>query len=87
MEAVEVLWKPDDQGARLLELTSNDADTKEAPLRRDVRSLGRLLGDVIREQVGDALFDAVEELRQTATINPSKLEKNTPLKFGASSHT
>lgn len=64
MEAVEVLWKADDQAARLLELTSNDADTKEAPLRRDVRSLGRLLGDVIREQVGDALFDAVEELRQ-----------------------
>ncbi len=36
---------------------------KEAPLRRDVRSLGRLLGEVLKEQVGDKLFSAVEELR------------------------
>jgi phosphoenolpyruvate carboxylase len=32
-------------------------------LRRDVRSLGRLLGEVLKEQVGDNLFAAVEELR------------------------
>src|SRR5206468_9948622 len=32
-------------------------------LRRDVRSLGRLLGEVLKEQVGDELFAAVEELR------------------------
>src|SRR5688572_23445365 len=42
---------------------AND-ERKEAPLRRDVRSLGRLLGEVIREQEGDELFDAVEQLRQ-----------------------
>ena len=57
------LWSVDDQSARLAELTSKDRDLKEAPLRRDVRSLGRLLGEVLKEQVGEQLFSAVEELR------------------------
>ena len=57
------LWNVDDQAARLAELTSHDSDVKEAPLRRDVRSLGRLLGEVLKEQAGDQLFSAVEELR------------------------
>jgi phosphoenolpyruvate carboxylase len=57
------LWNVDDQAARLAELTSQDRDLKEAPLRRDVRSLGRLLGEVLKEQVGDDLFSAVEGLR------------------------
>ena len=57
------LWNVDDQTARLAELTSRDRDLKEAPLRRDVRSLGRLLGEVLKEQVGDKFFSAVEELR------------------------
>ena len=57
------LWKVDDQAARLAELVTNDRDLKDAPLRRDVRSLGRLLGEVLKEQVGDELFAAVEELR------------------------
>jgi phosphoenolpyruvate carboxylase len=57
------LWNVDDQAVRLSELTSHDSDLKEAPLRRDVRSLGRLLGEVLKEQVGDELFEAVEELR------------------------
>ncbi len=35
-------------------------------MRRDVRSLGMLLGQVLREQAGDALFSEVEELRQIA---------------------
>jgi phosphoenolpyruvate carboxylase len=58
------LWRSDDQAARLAELIAIDEQQKEAPLRRDVRSLGRLLGDVIREQEGDELFEAVEQLRQ-----------------------
>jgi phosphoenolpyruvate carboxylase len=57
------LWNVDDQAARLAELISQDRDLKEAPLRRDVRSLGRLLGQVLKEQVGDRFFSAVEELR------------------------
>ena len=42
------LWNVDDQAARLAELTSQESDLKEAPLRRDVRSLGRLLGEVLK---------------------------------------
>src|SRR6266487_2299201 len=59
----EPLWKVSDQAAMLAELTSHDSDLKEAPLRRDVRSLGRLLGEVLKEQAGDELFQAVEGLR------------------------
>ncbi|HEY8185194.1 MAG TPA: phosphoenolpyruvate carboxylase [Pyrinomonadaceae bacterium] len=63
MREREPLWQVNDQAARLAELVSHAADLKEAPLRRDVRSLGRLLGEVLKEQVGNELFTAVEELR------------------------
>jgi len=56
-------WKVDDQVARLTELTSHATHLKEAPLRRDVRSLGRLLGLVLKEQAGEEVFAAVEQLR------------------------
>lgn len=42
------LWKVNDQAERLAELVSDAGDLKEAPLRRDVRSLGRLLGEVVK---------------------------------------
>ncbi len=58
------LWHAGDQTARLNELLGTTAEAKEAPLRRDVRSLGRLLGNVIREQEGAGLFDTVEALRK-----------------------
>ena len=35
-------------------------------MRRDVRSLGALLGEVLREQAGLPLYQAVEDLRRTA---------------------
>lgn len=38
----------------------------QGPLRRDVRLLGALLGHVIREQEGQALYDAEERVRQTS---------------------
>ena len=63
MAGREPLWKVNDQAARLAELVSHDGDLKEAPLRRDVRSLGRLLGEVLKEQVGIEFFNAVEQLR------------------------
>src|SRR5215467_1641723 len=61
---MDPLWEVDEQFARLAELTSHEQDLKELPLRRDVRSLGMLLGEVLKEQVGHELFSAVEELRQ-----------------------
>ncbi|TFW27433.1 phosphoenolpyruvate carboxylase [Massilia arenosa] len=41
-------------------------DDKDAPLKDDIRLLGRLLGDVLRDQEGDDVFDIVETIRQTA---------------------
>ncbi len=40
--------------------------TKDAELREDVHMLGILVGQVIREQGGDSLFEAVESDRQAA---------------------
>jgi phosphoenolpyruvate carboxylase len=61
----KALWRADDQSARLAELTAGtDEPLKDAPLRRDVRSLGEVLGQVLVEQVGQELFDSVEELRR-----------------------
>jgi phosphoenolpyruvate carboxylase len=37
---------------------------KDLPLRDDIRLLGRILGDTIREQSGQAVFDTVEQIRQ-----------------------
>lgn len=39
---------------------------KDSPLREDIRFLGRLLGDTLREQDGDSAFELVENIRQTA---------------------
>ena len=60
------LWSPTDWPQRLAELQAPTGDLKEAPLRRDVRSLGVLLGEVLREQAGLPLYEAVEDLRRTA---------------------
>jgi phosphoenolpyruvate carboxylase len=69
------LWTPTDWPQRLAELQAPTGELKEAPLRRDVRSLGMLLGEVLREQAGEALYDAVEALRRTAI---SRREAETP---------
>ncbi|MGC2487148.1 MAG: phosphoenolpyruvate carboxylase, partial [Candidatus Sulfotelmatobacter sp.] len=59
------LWNADEQKARLAELTARSDDSaKDRALRRDVRSLGALLGRVLVEQAGKELFEAVEELRR-----------------------
>ena len=39
---------------------------KDAPLKEDIRLLGRLLGDVLRDQEGEEVFNVVETIRQTA---------------------
>src|SRR5215212_9148336 len=62
MGITETLWEAEDQESRLVEMMSGEAELKEAPLRRDVRSLGRLLGETLKEQAGDQLFDRVEHL-------------------------
>ncbi|MBC8007319.1 MAG: phosphoenolpyruvate carboxylase [Prolixibacteraceae bacterium] len=39
---------------------------KESPLREDIRLLGRILGDTLREQEGEAIYDLIERTRQNA---------------------
>ncbi len=39
---------------------------KDAPLRGDIRLLGRILGDTVREQEGETVFDIVERIRQSS---------------------
>jgi len=59
------LWSEGTPAARLAELTADTGDpAKELPLRRDVRSLGMLLGRVLVEQEGAGFFDVVEQLRR-----------------------
>jgi phosphoenolpyruvate carboxylase len=38
---------------------------KDAPLRYDIRLLGRILGDTVRAQEGDEVFELVEHIRRT----------------------
>src|ERR1700758_4758977 len=60
------LWSPANWPQRLAELQAPTGELKEAPLRRDVCSLGMLLGEVLREQAGESLSNPVESLRRTA---------------------
>ncbi len=64
LDTMALLWNPESWPQRLAELEAQSGDLKEAPLRRDVRSLGMLLGEVLREQAGEELFVHVEALRQ-----------------------
>src|SRR5918993_5341498 len=41
-------------------------DGKDAALSEDIRLLGRLLGDVVRAQAGDEVFELVEGVRRRA---------------------
>lgn len=48
--------------------TSTNISSKDLPLREDIRLLGRILGDTLREQEGDATFELVENVRQTSVL-------------------
>ncbi|MGO8709865.1 MAG: phosphoenolpyruvate carboxylase [Terracidiphilus sp.] len=77
-KTMALLWNPDSWSQRLAELEAQTGDLKEAPLRRDVRSLGTLLGEVLREQAGKELFEQVEALRQgTIRRRDAELRGNT----------
>jgi phosphoenolpyruvate carboxylase len=40
--------------------------SKDAPLREDIRLLGRVLGDTLREQEGDKTYELIESIRRAA---------------------
>jgi phosphoenolpyruvate carboxylase len=66
MADAEIFWRAESQVDRLEELTTCDPERKTVPLRRDVRSLGFLLGEVIRAQAGQHAYLTEEELRRMA---------------------
>ena len=55
------------------------AQDKDAPLKEDIRLLGRLLGEVIRHQEGETVYEIVETIRQTAV----KFRRDTDPQAGA----
>jgi phosphoenolpyruvate carboxylase len=73
------LWATDAQQERLQELTAVTEDkSKDLPLRRDVRSLGILLGRVIQEQAGRETYDSVEHLRSLLINHREEVGQGTP---------
>ncbi len=54
---------------------ADDAAAKNKPLVDDIRLLGRILGDVIREQEGQAAFDLVERIRKLSVAYRLKSDK------------
>jgi phosphoenolpyruvate carboxylase len=44
----------------------DDNIARDARLREDIRLLGRILGDTVRDQEGEAVFGLVERIRQTS---------------------
>ena len=47
-------------------MTSSASLDKDLPLRDDIRFLGRILGDTLRDQEGEVIFQLIEGIRQTA---------------------
>jgi phosphoenolpyruvate carboxylase len=73
------LWGAEDQSSRLAELTAGTDDrAKEVPLRRDVRSLGVLLGRVLVEQAGESVFKTVEQLRRLLIQSRAHSSRSQP---------
>lgn len=51
---------------RFITMVNQHQNFKEAPEKEDIRMLGRMLGNVIREKEGQDIFNLVEKVRQTA---------------------
>jgi phosphoenolpyruvate carboxylase len=78
------LWSEGDPRTRLAELTADTSDpAKELPLRRDVRSLGILLGRVLVEQEGEEFFEIVERLRRLLIQHREQASANKAQQFDA----
>src|ERR1700754_810724 len=55
--------EPDLRSNRADEIAAIEADAR---LREEIRLLGRILGDTVRDQEGVDVFDLVERIRQTS---------------------
>ena len=45
---------------------TTDISSKDLPLRDDVRLLGRILGETLRDQEGEASYQLIENVRRAA---------------------
>ncbi|MDP1194648.1 phosphoenolpyruvate carboxylase, partial [Klebsiella pneumoniae] len=54
---------------------------KNEPLVADIRLLGRILGDVIREQEGREAYELVERIRQLSVAYRHKHDKEAGKRF------
>src|ERR1700709_1283762 len=54
------------QPSHTLKPHDGDGADADAQLRADIRQLGRILGDTVRDQEGADVFDLVERIRQTS---------------------
>ena len=52
--------------AKLQQPLPRSSDEKDVPLREDIRLLGRILGDTVREQEGEEVFELVEQIRRAS---------------------
>ncbi|KAA2241194.1 phosphoenolpyruvate carboxylase [Salinarimonas soli] len=64
--AADTLPRPAAVDLNLSALVAEGAGAEHLELQSDIRLLGRLLGDTVRRQEGEATFDLIERIRQTA---------------------
>jgi phosphoenolpyruvate carboxylase len=64
MPAAQPARRPARPNARATQPTAPGGPDKDRPLVEDIRLLGRILGDVIREQDGTGAYELVERVRQ-----------------------
>jgi phosphoenolpyruvate carboxylase len=65
-QAMSSQMLPTDSEARINRGEDIAAIEADARLREDIRLLGRILGDTVRDQEGADVFDLVERIRQTS---------------------
>jgi phosphoenolpyruvate carboxylase len=63
MSSQTVPSESDERPSRGEDIAAIEADAR---LREDIRLLGRILGDTVRDQEGADVFDLVERIRQTS---------------------
>src|SRR6266851_6656672 len=85
--------KPSDTDIRSNRVDDAPASEEDARLRNDIRLLGRILGDTVRDQEGADVFDLVERIRQTSIRfhrdddKPARLELEAILDSMSTSQT
>ena len=56
------------------EMSSEQYDEAERPLYEDIRLLGQILGDTVREQEGETVFARIETIRRLSVAGQRKAD-------------